>query len=1133
MGKTQVRFLFFTAIAAIVVVVAANPFSGGDGEPPSAALAAPGPGSTVGECSQRPSELDTGTDVFDSTAELIIDLGGGAFPVSLEGDTTVERSPDPDPHQEGVIDIEIMEMSLVSTAPIGITLTAGRYTPWVPSFGELASSSGYDDFPAESFFDVYMKVDDGAGGVYYNQQPVRMEATLNPDPKGVVCLPPYDHVYAASNLPVDLYDLGSGEPVGTLDYAVHIPEPPRSITVIKLDGETEEPLPGAVFTLHDGTGCVDPAVGATTTDATGVGDLGPMGGGIYSVQEVIPPEGSELPSNTCTDVDHTVPYDVLEVIDGGSVFVGGLDYFPSNAKFIFDIPTVPELDYVVLNGQTRVDRGPLITGPPDYISTQIVSMELTGIHPILGPITVTAGAGLGTTGLPPSPGVIQNVVNDGVNLTYGDSFFDVYVEIDVAGLPGVLLYNTMTIPIPLYSPIYQLPPELDFFDNGFVPVPLVDYNSGTPMGSLTYSLYVPLPRGELDVIIQDPPGPPEDISFSIETGGPTNATYHAADILAPGPVLVRPCISLGLTGPGCAMTTPQDDLNSLSYGYDFSSADPAEPLKVFSVDPASLGLPPTEVRTEATCPGGTDAPADLFRTQLLGSNQQEFDGDGLYGCLVSYPLGLVEPGGPPSGDNLNALGELPDGDPVYFTLAPASPSLTLLPGGPYTEAHIFKSTSGVVTVYATPGDLGLTAGADVVDALALRESDGIFDSDFDSVFDGPPDYLQFSLAPGSPTLNTLGASAGDQFIPPPTAGGLPAPVIPANAHGLQDRFQKPPDGDNLDAMKAPRLDSDGDGVPDPIDVGVAAFDDGTISGSLAGAITVTAVLPNSVQVETPMGGGGGVFATCPPTVDSDVTLITLSLADGEIAVLGCEASAGVTIVNGPAFVAFGPFTATVQTGSKVIIRQLPSPAAGPCPGTVPAGAYQIVHSVGTLDVTIFSGSMSPVALPPGGVYRDCDGDAVFGAVDNCSDDANPLQTNTDVALAVAGATRGLGIPLLGDSLGDVCDDEDDNESASQTQDPGTAAGTCPPGTLPVWADCVETYLGTVLGDNCKGAPGPGGDAYPPDINVDGSVNMLDVFPMFPFWLGSSPTGREDLNADGSVNMLDVFLMFPSWLQTCS
>lgn len=74
-------------------------------------------------------------------------------------------------------------------------------------------------------------------------------------------------------------------------------------------------------------------------------------------------------------------------------------------------------------------------------------------------------------------------------------------------------------------------------------------------------------------------------------------------------------------------------------------------------------------------------------------------------------------------------------------------------------------------------------------------------------------------------------------------------------------------------------------------------------------------------------------------------------------------------------------------------------------------------------------------------------------------------------------------------------------------------------------DVIELSVGT----NSVLACGP--SALPPDTNDDGTVNILDVFPMFPFWM--NPSARHDLNADGSVNVLDVFRMFPRWLQSCT
>ena len=192
----------------------------------------------------------------------------------------------------------------------------------------------------------------------------------------------------------------------------------------------------------------------------------------------------------------------------------------------------------------------------------------------------------------------------------------------------------------------------------------------------------------------------------------------------------------------------------------------------------------------------------------------------------------------------------------------------------------------------------------------------------------------------------------------------------------------------------------------------------------------------------------------------------------------------------------------------------------------------------------FSGETGNLVFNLASTVSDFDGDGVPDGSDNCLSVPNGPneagtpgvgnQTNTDADLAAAGATLALGVPLVGDALGDACDDEDDNDSGLVTQDPGAAATECPTGEVPLWADCVEAYLGTDPLDNCSAdtiANNEPVDALPPDLNDDRSVNILDVFEMQPVWLG--PGIRQDLNADGSVNILDVFKMQPVWLQTCS
>ena len=189
-----------------------------------------------------------------------------------------------------------------------------------------------------------------------------------------------------------------------------------------------------------------------------------------------------------------------------------------------------------------------------------------------------------------------------------------------------------------------------------------------------------------------------------------------------------------------------------------------------------------------------------------------------------------------------------------------------------------------------------------------------------------------------------------------------------------------------------------------------------------------------------------------------------------------------------------------------------------CPSTPNAGQENNVHPGTTL----------------GDHCEDPDFDTLFDIDDNCPSTANPGQENDDFTLNGLGATvNGVALPSDGD--GDACDDDDDNDSFNgtsvATQTPGAAATGCPGGSVPLWADCVEAYLGTDGDDNCNGAPGTGTDAWPPDVDGSGTISAGDVFAIFPSWLGS--TARHDLNADGVVSAGDVFAIFPWWLISCT
>ena len=138
------------------------------------------------------------------------------------------------------------------------------------------------------------------------------------------------------------------------------------------------------------------------------------------------------------------------------------------------------------------------------------------------------------------------------------------------------------------------------------------------------------------------------------------------------------------------------------------------------------------------------------------------------------------------------------------------------------------------------------------------------------------------------------------------------------------------------------------------------------------------------------------------------------------------------------------------------------------------------------------------------VTCDTDGDGVPDDSDNCPDVPNPAQTNTDADLEAGGAS------VVGDSLGDACDDDDDNDE---------------------FDDDVETYLGTVTLDNCPDSPpGPGGDAWPLDINVDTYVTTVGDVLSYANNVGKDVATypelqRLDLNADGFITTVGDVLEY--------
>jgi hypothetical protein len=282
----------------------------------------------------------------------------------------------------------------------------------------------------------------------------------------------------------------------------------------------------------------------------------------------------------------------------------------------------------------------------------------------------------------------------------------------------------------------------------------------------------------------------EKASFSVAPGGPSGLL--PADIFDVPTTLRIPAANLGLVAG--------DDLDGLSYGLEYIAHDTDVR---FSVAPGAAGVPGSAVATEAA-KAPPEAQGDEFRVfpplPVGGSNLQVLDENG--SSAPPFPL-LVA-------DDVDALADQPasfvdtDGDtvpdagkPVYFSLAPSSPTLAAIGA---TPADILVNTvpPGPPAVFLTRAALGLLPGDDLDDFC----------------LDPATSTVLFSLAPGSPTLGVVGASPSDLFLvlAPPIASPPPV-VIPAASLGLLAT-------DDLNALKCLTSispDADGDGIPDSED----------------------------------------------------------------------------------------------------------------------------------------------------------------------------------------------------------------------------------------------------------------------------------------------------------------------------
>lgn len=156
-----------------------------------------------------------GTDAFDSSALITLDLsliGGPTLTVTVAGPTIVERSK---PYNPGdgrmTIDTEIVSLHLTGMTALGPVVV--RESSFRESTGQVTQQTPGEDFPADSFFDVFVEIDTPLG-TFLNKDPILLQAVID-------SLPPFQKEYTPPPfIGVPLYTT-NGRQVGVITHASH------------------------------------------------------------------------------------------------------------------------------------------------------------------------------------------------------------------------------------------------------------------------------------------------------------------------------------------------------------------------------------------------------------------------------------------------------------------------------------------------------------------------------------------------------------------------------------------------------------------------------------------------------------------------------------------------------------------------------------------------------------------------------------------------------------------------------------------------------------------------------------------------------------------------------------------------
>ncbi len=363
--------------------------------------------------------------------------------IQLNGDVILSWGTfEPLPEGGRTVQTEILSMDLSGESVLfGPTILQLPF----PAPG-AAQSQGGETWPMDSFFDVYYQVDFPAlGQTIEPLQPPVMQAVIE-------AIPPQDVQFIDEN-PHPIHDVQNPGVIIGWVRPIHWVLPP------------------------DPTGaCCDTATGGcritTMADCNGANELYQGDGTVCNPNPCPIPE----PDQDCFE----------------STAQGTITLDPSDDQCLNGI----DLALTSLFSQaTTIELTPAPYSAGQTIQTEMVSMELSTVDPTFGLVIIRERADKQSLGE-----ILVNSVDGSGELTSGDSFFDVFFEVELVDM-GMLL-NTGNTPLHIEASITELPPiQRPYFPlPSAPPLMLLDAVSGAHEGWLCHAEHlptIPIPCDEL------------------------------------------------------------------------------------------------------------------------------------------------------------------------------------------------------------------------------------------------------------------------------------------------------------------------------------------------------------------------------------------------------------------------------------------------------------------------------------------------------------------------------------------------------------------------------------------------------------------------------------------------------------